>query len=128
MRMLFGFMATILLASTYANADEMDRDVKGKSAQAPTVTKTAIAGSELDKESPEQSHHYRWRGGWGVSVGYGGYGGGWGASYYRPIGYGGGWGASYYRPIGYGGGWGSYYRPIGYGGWGGGWGSHYRCW
>jgi len=109
--MLLGCAAAVLLAGSAARADELDSEAKGKpAASAPVVLgDQTVAGSELDKESPEQSHR-RYRGGWGGGYGYGrgwggyGYGRGWGGygygSYYG--GYGRGWG-------GYGYGYGSYY-------------------
>lgn len=131
MRMLLGCATALLLAATGARADELDRETKGKPATAPVAVKPAtVAGSELDKESPEQSRHYHYRGGYGYGGGFGvGYGGyrsfGYGvgySSFYRPS-YGIGVYSSYYPayypaysyPAYYGGfGYGSYYRPYGW--------------
>jgi hypothetical protein len=118
MRALLGCVAGLFVAGTAARADEMDREAKEKSNSPVTTATNVVAGTELDKESPEQSHCCRHKWGWGG--GYGGYygGGGWGVSYY-----GGGWGVGYSsgwgRPY-YGGGWGysNFYRPY----WGGGYG------
>ncbi|WP_086026121.1 hypothetical protein [Zavarzinella formosa] len=124
MRMLLGCATALLLAgSASVRADELDRETKGKPvAPVPAAATAPVVGSELDKESPEQSAHYHWRGGYGGGFrgyGYGGYGG------YRSFGYGGYYGG--YRP--YYGGYSSFYSPyisIGYGGYGGGYGSYYR--
>lgn len=90
---LFGFGSITM-------ADEMDNDIKTSKSK-PVVSTKATSGSELDQETPDQSHFWRSRGGWG-----GGFGYGWGS------GWRGGWGG------GFGGGWGGGWR----GGWGGGWG------
>jgi hypothetical protein len=114
MRMLLGCATAMLLAGTSVQADELDRETKGKPATATTAATTApVAGSELDQESPEQSRHYHWRGGYGHV----GYGHGYGSFYRSSYGYGyGGYGYnSFYRPY-YGYGYSSYYRPYyGYG-------------
>jgi hypothetical protein len=113
MRTLLGCLAAALVSGSVARADEMDRDTKGK-APAAVANVTTTGGSELDRESPDQSHY--WRGGYGRGWGGGYYGRGWGGGYYGG-GWGGGYGVSYYRG-GWGGGWGgSYYHPY-YGGWG----------
>ena len=116
MKTLLGCLAAVLVAGSAARADEMDRETKSKPAvvAAMTTAAPALAGSELDKESPDQSHGWR-RGGWGVSVGFGG---GWGGYGGYSVGYYGGyrpWGGygysvgyyprSYYYPV-------SYYRPY----------------
>jgi len=120
--MLLGCATALLLAATGARADELDRETKGKPATAPAAVKSAaVAGSELDKESPEQSHHYHYRGGYGYggyrSYRYVGY-----SSFYQPS-YGIGLYSSYYPayyptysyPTYYGGyGYSSYYRPCGF--------------
>jgi hypothetical protein len=122
MRTLLGCATALLLSAGGAWADELDRDTKGKPAGTPAAVKTAVvSGSELDKESPEQSHHYHWRGGYGHggyrSYGYGGYGGY--SSFYRPS-YGIGVYSSYYTPAFYP----TYSYPAYYGGFG--YGSFYR--
>lgn len=118
MRMLLGCATALLLTAAGVRADELDRETKGKSAPAPAVVKSAVVGAELDKESPEQSHHFHYRGGYGYrSFGYVGY-----SSFYRP-GCFGGYSSYYYPsyyptysyPTYYGGfGYGSYYRPYGW--------------
>jgi hypothetical protein len=121
MKMLLGCATALLLVCGTVRADEMDREVKTKPAAAKALAGKPVVGSELDKESPEQSRHWR------VGVSY--YGGGWGgyASYGRPWGgyYGGGWGGGYYS---------SYYTPVYYPtyysyGYGRPWGGYYGgCW
>lgn len=87
MKTLLGCMAAVLVAGSVARADEMDKETKGKASGAVAAKAVLPAGSELDKESPDQSHGWRHRG-WGVSY----YGGGFGVSYY---------GGGFYRPYGY---------------------------
>ena len=116
MKTLLGCLAGLFLAGSAARADEMDREAKGKSSSPVAAVASVAAGTELDKESPDQSHGRYYRGGWG-GYGYGGgYRGGWSVGYYGGgwgVGYSSGWGRPYY------GGWGysSYSRPY-YGGWG----------
>jgi hypothetical protein len=116
MRALLGCVAGLFLAGSVAQADEMDREAKGKSDSPMAAATKVAAGTELDKESPEQSHCCRHRWGWGGGWGGGwsvGYGGGWGNTW--SVGFSSGWGRPYY-----GGGWGysNFYRPY----WGGGYG------
>ena len=106
MKMLLGCLAALLVAGSAARADEMDRETKSIPGVASVATVTSnLAGSELDKESPDQSHGWR-RGGWSVGY-YGGWGGGYSVGYY-----GGGWRGSYYggwhRP------WSGYGYSVGY--------------
>jgi hypothetical protein len=122
MRALLGCVAGLFLAGSAARADEMDREAKGKSNSPVAAATNVAAGTELDKESPEQSHCCRHKWGWGG--GYGGYygGGGWSVGYYGGgwgVGYSSGWARPYYGGYGYGGYGGGYYRPsyaYGYGG------------
>lgn len=74
-------------------AGELDREGSVPKAKVAPAEPTAAVGSELDRESPQDAHHYH--GGWGGHRGYGW--GGWG---YRPyVGWGGypgfGWGGYY---------------------------------
>lgn len=118
MRALLGCVAGLFVAGSAARADEMDREAKGKSNSPVAMVTASVAGTELDKESPEQSHCCRHRWGWGGGCGWGGgwntvgWGGGWGGGW--TVGWGGGWA----QPWGGGWGAGSFYRPY----WGGGWG------
>lgn len=113
MRAMICCLALVAFAPA-VRAGELDRDgVKAKPAlvAAAGATAKAPAGSEMDKESPQDA--YRWHGGWG----------GWG---YRGYGHWGGWGGWGYRGYGGWGGWG--YRGLGWGGWGYrglGWGGYY---
>ncbi|MFO0938611.1 MAG: hypothetical protein U0798_19075 [Gemmataceae bacterium] len=117
MKTLLGCLAAVLVVGNSARADEMDREAKGKSQVATNsltapVPNLAVKGSELDKESPDQSHGWRRGWGWGVGVGYGvGFGVGYSSGYY------GGWNRPYYSsyyysrpyyPVSYYG----YYRPY----------------
>lgn len=114
MRTLLGCLAGLFVAGSAARADELDREAKGKSDSPVAAVANIAAGTELDKESPDQSHGRYYRRGWG---GYGGWGGGWSVGYYGGgwgAGYSSGWARPYYGGWGYGGG---YYRPY-YGGWG----------
>lgn len=112
--------AIVLAMGNGLRADEMDRDIRARGGTT-AIAKSPIGGSELDRESPDQSHGWRWRHGWGYGVG-------WGVSYFPTCSFGSFYASSY----GWGhwnGGWGggysvSYYRPVYYGGFG--W---YRgCW
>jgi hypothetical protein len=123
-----GLFVTALVGVT--RAGELDRETGpalfGPAQSDPT---TVTGGSELDNESPSQSHY--WRGGWGrwygPGYGWGGWGGwGWGGYYPFRVSVGWGWG-------GYPGYWGWGYPGFyGYPGWyagfypaywgGGGWG------
>jgi hypothetical protein len=131
---LCGLLATAF--GSAARAGELDRET-GPAAPATVKSEAApaVAGSELDGESPAQSHY--WRGGWRGP----GYGWGWGYSPFRvSIGWGGwgGWGWGGYYPAYSSWGWGGYYpgfygyRSFGFGyrpffsayypiGWGWGW-------
>ncbi len=92
MRALLSCFAAALLAGAAARADELDREAKGKPATA--AAPATAGGSELDKESPDQSCH-RWRRGWGG--GYSSYS----VTYYAPA-------VSYYAPVV------SYYPAVSY--------------
>lgn len=109
MKSLLGCLAAVLVSGSVARADEMDRETKSKPSVAVATAAPSQIGSELDKESPDQSHGWR-RGGWGGGYSYG-YGGGWGGGY-RVGYYGGGWGGSDYggwhRP------WGGYGYSVSY--------------
>jgi hypothetical protein len=121
-------MAVLLLATTSARAGELDAEFSKKATVPARTPVPAVAdvdveewldayfpmGSELDEESPTQSH-YRWRGGYGWggyrNYGYRGYYGGYRGYYGGYRGYYGGYRGYYgYRPY-YGGyyGYRSYY-------------------
>jgi hypothetical protein len=107
-------LAAALVSGSVARADEMDRDTKGKAAAVATAT-TTNGGSELDRESPDQSHF--WRRGYGVSF----YGGGWGGGYGGySVSYRNGFGLGIYRPLGWGYRFGYGYAPVSY--------YHGGCW
>ncbi len=130
--MVCGLLATAFTGA--ARAGELDRET-GPAPAGPVkaAPATLAGGSELDEESPAQSHYwrrgwygrpYRWGGGYAsVSFGWGGGGfyspWGWGYSrsfYSYPAFYGyRGWSVGY-SPAYWGGGWGG-----GWGGWGCGW-------
>lgn len=84
--------AAVLCVGMVVRAGEMDREsASGPAAPAKIgveVQKT-FAASEMDKESPQQSWH--WRGGWGYWRGY--YGSRFYSTYYYP--------SYYYRPYYY---------------------------
>ena len=92
---MFRLIVCGLLVTAFAGAvraGELDRETGPVPAgQAKADPAKAVAGSELDKESPAQSHY--WRRGW--------YGG--------PYGWGG------YARVGFSVGWGGYYAPWGWG-------------
>jgi hypothetical protein len=71
-------LAIASFATSAIKADEMDRETKGKNGPAQAAGSDKVtSGSELDKESPDQSHGWRWRRGWYGGIGFGGgFGGG----------------------------------------------------
>jgi hypothetical protein len=95
----------LFAAGSFARADELDKESAPAKSPVAKATTSTVAGTEMDKESPDAA--YRYHGGWG-----GGYRGGYG--YHGGWGYCGGYG---YRPY-YGGyGYRGFYRPYyGYGG------------
>jgi hypothetical protein len=116
-----GLMLTAF--GTAARAGELDRETAppstGVAKGAPATTAVAV-GSEMDTESPSQSHF--WRGRWGGWYGPG-YGWGWGGYYPFRVSVGWGWGGY----PGYGWGWG-YPGYYGYRGWYGGYYPAYSAW
>lgn len=154
--MITRLLTAVLLAvglSAAARAGEMDHEgAKPLDAgKVPALTApelTHASGSELDRESPNQSWHGHghwggghWGGGWGRGWGWGG--GGWGRGWGWGGGWGGGWGwggglgwgggigigigyypsysysSFYYPSYGYA----SYYPSYGFG-----WGGYRSCW
>jgi hypothetical protein len=116
MRLFLASALAFLACGTGLRAGEQDNDRAGPR-PATAVTTAAAGGSELDRESPDQSHGWRWRRGWG-------WGGGWTVGYAPAFGYGYssfaypaygfgyssfypsyGWSVGYYRPAFYHGGW-----------------------
>jgi len=97
MRAMICCLALFALAPS-VRAGELDREAAKPALVAPAgATAKAPAGSEMDKESPQDAYYYRghW-GGWG----YRGFGwGGWG---YRGFGWGGFYPARFYYPGFYG--------------------------
>ena len=59
MKSLLGCLAAVLVAGNIARADEMDREAKSKSNVAVATVTPSLTGSELDRESPDQSHGWR---------------------------------------------------------------------
>ena len=118
MKSILATAALVVVLGGTVRADEMDRDTKSRSVPAVAAAHGVAGGSELDRESPDQSHGWRGRHVW-----YGGYG--FGVSYYPAF-----YPAYSYRAFGpvYGGSWHSgysvsYFQPVRYGhGW------HRGCW
>jgi hypothetical protein len=92
-------LAAVIAVAPTVRAGELDRE------SAPVMRSTAMSapsgGSELDKESPQSAHGWRW-GGWGWGHRWGGWGGwGWGGFYparssYFNFGF-----PAFYRPWGF---------------------------
>lgn len=134
MARILGCLAVCLFLALPASASELDQEFQARTdLKGPVVSDvldnadaSLLQTSELDGETPTQA--CGWRRGFGVNVGFGGFG----APRFGGIGWGGGWGGYGVRytsiGIGYGGfgypGWG-----WGGGGWGGGgWGGGFsRC-
>lgn len=97
-----------------ARAGELDNEA-APVAKAPAVAAAAPGGSEMDRESPQAAHGWRWGGHWGPRWGWGGFyparfsyfNIGFGSPFYRPFGFSFGFGyrpffpAYYYAPFGY---------------------------
>ena len=103
--MFRAIVCTLALAVTPAvRAGELDREAAPATTPAPVAKPTPVAaattgGSEMDRESPQSAHGWRWGGYYGPGWGWGGYSYGFRAPYF---GY--GFSPAFYYP----------YRPFGF--------------
>jgi hypothetical protein len=117
---------TLAAVAPGARAGELDRELPAAAAAVTVASAVAPSGSEMDRESPQSAHGWRW--GWGRPY-YGGWGWGLGGYYPASVSYFNiGFGPAFYRPFGYYGGfynfgfgyrsfYPAYYAPFGYGWW-----------